>query len=101
VVVGRRRRRLQRHSHPLAEHRRQRHLRGDRAPPGLDRAARPDGGTATVYLDGAAVATVKLSARADPRAVVWQKAWTTTGEHTIRIQMVSGRVDIDALARLS
>ena len=65
-----------------------------------------DRGTAKVYVDGIQVATVNLvtgdryEPYRRPRRVVWQKAWPTTAPHTIRIQVLSGRVDIDALGVL-
>jgi hypothetical protein len=61
----------------------------------------PDGGTARVSVDGVAVATVDLSATSPrPRRVVWQKTWTSAADHTIQIEILSGRIDIDAFAVL-
>jgi hypothetical protein len=58
----------------------------------------PDRGVANVIVDGTQVATVKLKASAlMPRRVVWQKAWRTAGPHTVKIQVVSGLVDVDAI----
>jgi hypothetical protein len=65
-------------------------------------AVGPTRGSARVYLDGALFGTVSLY-RADPgyRRVVFERSWTTSASHTIRIEVVgtSGhpRVDLDAL----
>ena len=59
-------------------------------------------GSARVYVDGALVATVNLSATATTfRRVVFAKSWSTSGYHTLRIVVVGTgthpRVDVDAL----
>jgi hypothetical protein len=61
----------------------------------------PQGGSARVYVDGAEVATVDLySQYPNPRRVVWQGSWSTTRPRTVRVEVVSGRVDVDAFAAL-
>jgi len=61
----------------------------------------PDRGSAKVYVDGVEVATVNLHRTYRLlRRVVWQQAWSTTAEHTVRIEVLSGRVDVDGLAVL-
>jgi hypothetical protein len=57
----------------------------------------PHEGKATVYVDGKAVATVDLRyASTMPHRVVWSRAWTTVGTHTIKIVVAgtSGRPDV-------
>jgi hypothetical protein len=62
----------------------------------------PTRGYARVYFDGVLVAVINLnSATENPRQFVYQRAWTTSGTHTIRME-VSGtaghpRVDLDAI----
>jgi hypothetical protein len=61
----------------------------------------PGRGSARVSVDGIAVATLELSAASPrPRSVVWQTTWKTAGHHTIQIEALAGRVDIDAFAVL-
>lgn len=62
-------------------------------------------GSAKVYLDGVLATTVNLySATTVNRAVVYTKAWTTVGTHTIKIVVVGTaghpRVSLDAFVRL-
>jgi hypothetical protein len=58
----------------------------------------PDRGVANVIVDGTQVATVNLKAATFmPRRVAWQKAWGTAAAHTVKIQVVSGLVDVDAI----
>jgi hypothetical protein len=66
----------------------------------------PNEGKATVYVDGKAVATVDLRyASTMPHRVVWSRAWTTVGTHTIKIVVVGTaghpRVDVDAFPWLT
>jgi hypothetical protein len=65
----------------------------------------PTRGKARVYVDGVLLATVDLySATAHGKAVVYAKAWTTAGTHTIKVVNLatSGRprIDLDAFAPL-
>jgi hypothetical protein len=49
----------------------------------------PTRGQARVYVDGKLATTVDLYARAfSPRRTVWSRSWSTTGRHTIAIQVV-------------
>ena len=54
-------------------------------------------GKARVYVDGVLVSTVDLrSATTAYRRVIFRKAWSASGAHTITIRPVgNGRVDID------
>jgi CSLREA domain-containing protein len=64
-----------------------------------------DRGAFKVYVDGKFANTVDLAAVAPAeQSVVWQKAWTAVGTHTVRL-VVAGtvgrpRVDLDAFVRL-
>jgi hypothetical protein len=63
----------------------------------------PTRGSARVYLDGKAVATISLrSSTGLPRRLVFTHAWSTLGRHkiTIRVSGTAGhpRVDVDAFA---
>jgi hypothetical protein len=65
----------------------------------------PGYGKAKVYIDGAYAATVNLAATsASHRRIVFSRAWTSTGTHTIRIicQATSGhpKVAVDAFVVL-
>jgi len=60
-----------------------------------------DRGAARVYVDGVLVATVNTwASQLGVRAVVWSRAWSRTGTHTIRIVVMATpgrpRVDVDA-----
>lgn len=62
-------------------------------------------GKAEIWVDGAKVATIDLrSSTTRYRQIVWQKAWPTTGAHTVQVKVLgtSGRprVDADAFLRL-
>ena len=62
-------------------------------------------GSARIYLDGVAVATIKLDATpGGARWIVFTKSWTTSGSHRITIRVLGtaghSRVDVDALAIL-
>jgi hypothetical protein len=60
-----------------------------------------DGGVAQVYVDGVLAATVDTSAGATAeRYVAFTRSWSSYASHTIRIVVVSGRVDLDAFALL-
>ena len=65
----------------------------------------PSRGSAKVYIDGAYATTVSLyKSSYVSRSLVYAKAWTSNGTHTIKI-VVAGtarhpRVDIDAFVRL-
>ena len=66
-------------------------------------ARAPDRGSATVYIDGAATATIDLYASTKQmRMIVFARSWSSAAAHTIRI-VVEGapasrpRVDIDSL----
>jgi hypothetical protein len=62
---------------------------------------RPDGGVAQVYVDGVLVATVDTSADAAARRyIAFTRSWSSYASHTIKIVVVSGRVDLDAFALL-
>jgi hypothetical protein len=62
---------------------------------------RPNGGLAKVYVDGALVATVDTSSDATTvRFVAFSKSWSSYASHTIRIVVLSGRIDLDAFAKL-
>jgi|GEM_PF-1030769 len=62
---------------------------------------RPDGGLAQVYVDGALVATVDTaSPETTQRVLAFTRSWTGLSTHTIKIVVVSGRVDLDAFALL-
>jgi hypothetical protein len=59
-------------------------------------------GTANVLIDGTKVATVsEAKSTTTNRVVVWQKRYKnyTTGSHTIRFVVASGRFDIDGIQR--
>jgi hypothetical protein len=59
----------------------------------------PDRGSARVWLDGREIATVTLTARSHmPHRVVWQRRLNPWRRHTIRIEALTGRVAVDALA---
>ncbi len=65
----------------------------------------PKQGKAEVWMDGSKVATVDLYASTNlPRKVVFSKAWSSSGSHTIAIKVLgtSGRprVDVDAFVIL-
>jgi hypothetical protein len=61
----------------------------------------PGRGSARVYVDGKAVATVSLSRPAfAPRRIAWARHWAATGTHTVRIRVLgtptgNPRVDVD------
>ena len=60
-------------------------------------------GQARVYVDGVLVSTVDLySATARARVVVFRKAWSVAGTHTIEIRVVGtkgrARVELDGFA---
>jgi hypothetical protein len=60
----------------------------------------PTRGSAQVYVDGVLKATINLNATSTTaRAQVYATNWATVGPHTLRIVVVSGRVDIDAFVR--
>lgn len=57
----------------------------------------PTEGKATVYVDGKAVATVDLRyASTMPHRVVWSRAWSSVGTHTVKIVVAgtAGRPDV-------
>jgi hypothetical protein len=63
----------------------------------------PDRGQAQVFIDGKLISTVDLyKASSQPRRVVFAKAWSAIGTHTIKVVVVGTagrpRVDIDAFA---
>ncbi|HEX4980771.1 MAG TPA: hypothetical protein VFV63_03695 [Ilumatobacteraceae bacterium] len=59
-------------------------------------------GSAQVYVDGVLKATVNLNAStASARVAVFAFSWAASGRHTIKVVVVSGRVDIDAFVRLA
>ena len=65
----------------------------------------PGHGRARVYVDGALLTTVDLTATADsPLGLVVRKAWTTAGQHVVKIVVVGtpGRptVDVDGFVVL-
>ena len=65
----------------------------------------PTRGSARVYIDGAYLQTVSLySASYVSKVVVFAKAWTSNGVHTIRIVNLATagrpRIDLDAFARI-
>ena len=61
-------------------------------------------GSAKVYVDGVLASTISLATTTTYRYVAFQKTWTTSGAHTLKIVVVgtSGhpRVDIDAFVVL-
>jgi len=62
---------------------------------------RPDGGQAQVYIDGLLVATVDTSAETTAeRFVAYARSWSSYASHTIKIVVLSGRIDLDAFALL-
>ena len=59
----------------------------------------PGEGIARLYVDGAStpIATIDLaSSTALARQVVFSRFWQSGGLHTLRVEVVSGRVDVDA-----
>ena len=54
------------------------------------------GGTASVYLDGVKVGSVSLYGSPVGRYVAWSRVIPAGGTHTVKIVVVSGRVDVDA-----
>jgi hypothetical protein len=59
-------------------------------------------GSAKVYVDGVLKATINLNTpTAVARAQVFAFNWATSGTHTLKVVVDSGRVDIDALVRLA
>ena len=65
----------------------------------------PTRGSARVYIDGVLASTVSLySASYSNKVVVFAKAWSTNGTHTIQIVCVGtaghARIDLDGFARL-
>jgi hypothetical protein len=56
-----------------------------------------------VYIDGRYAGRVRLrSASTQARIVVFARAWSTAGRHTIAIHVLgTGRVDIDGFVVLS
>jgi hypothetical protein len=62
---------------------------------------RPDGGLAQVYVDGVLLATVDTSAGSTTeRFVAFSRSWSSYASHTIKIVVMSGRIDLDAFALL-
>jgi hypothetical protein len=62
---------------------------------------RPGGGLAQVYIDGTLVAAVDTSAdTTTQRVLAFTNRWSSYASHTIRIVVVSGRIDLDAFALL-
>ena len=58
-------------------------------------------GTAQVFVDGVLKATINLNtSTATARAQVYAVNWGANGLHTVKVVVVSGRVDIDAFVRL-
>jgi hypothetical protein len=58
-------------------------------------------GTAQVFVDGVLKATITLKASTTTaRAQVYAINWGANGTHTVKVVVVSGRVDIDAFVRL-
>lgn len=60
----------------------------------------PDRGSARVSVNGLEVAIVDLSASTRRRGVVWQKRWSSPGNNRIVVEVLEGRVDVDAFAIL-
>jgi hypothetical protein len=61
----------------------------------------PGRGSANVYVDGVYKKTVSLSsATYQPKSLVYAYPWGANAAHTIKIVVVSGRVDVDAFTRL-
>jgi hypothetical protein len=61
----------------------------------------PDRANARVYVDGRERPFIRIRAdAASQRRVVWQKSWTTAGEHTIQIVPFGAVLDLDAVATL-
>jgi hypothetical protein len=61
-------------------------------------------GKAEIWVDGVKVATIDLrSSSTKYRQVVWQKAWPTSGAHTVQVKVLGTagrpRVDADAFLR--
>jgi hypothetical protein len=66
----------------------------------------PTRGSAKVYIDGVLAATVNLNAATlTYRYVAFQKTWTSSGSHTIKVVVLGSsghpRVDLDALETIS
>ena len=61
-------------------------------------------GKVRVLIDGVAAATVDLRGTTLYRAIVWQKSWSASGTHTIRLVVLGTvgrpRVDVDAFVVL-
>lgn len=58
-------------------------------------------GSAQVFVDGVLKATINLnSSTTTPKAQVYAINWGANGPHTVKVVVVSGRVDIDAFVRL-
>lgn len=62
----------------------------------------PGKGTAKVYLDTVLVGTIGQSAATlKPRQVIWASGALAPGPHTLRIEVVSGIIDVDAILILN
>lgn len=60
----------------------------------------PTRGSAQVWVDGVLKATINMnSSTTTARAQLYATNWATVGAHTLKIVVVSGRVDIDAFVR--
>lgn len=58
-------------------------------------------GSAQVFVDGVLKGTINLhTTTATAKAQVYAFSWVANGPHTIKVVVVSGRVDIDAFVRL-
>jgi hypothetical protein len=55
-------------------------------------------GTVVVTLDGETFSPIYLHAAALARHAIFARTFAQPGSHTVRIQVVSGRVAIDAIA---
>jgi hypothetical protein len=59
-------------------------------------------GSAQVYVDNVLKATVNLNATtATAKFEAYAFSWATSGAHSLKVVVVSGRVDIDAFVRLA
>jgi hypothetical protein len=61
----------------------------------------PAGGRARIYADGVLATTLTLTnSRVRTRDIAWTTTFARSGTHTIRVVVVSGRVDVDAFVVL-
>jgi subtilisin family serine protease len=68
---------------------------------GLVTPVGPSRGRVAIYVDGVPVETVSLRrANNDSRRVVFSHAWSSSGPHTIRFVIASGKVDLDAFVAI-